>query len=95
MRADELNSIDNFAGLHDMLALDKSKHHIPMAFEAKKTGNSKTGGIFAHVELPSKKRRATGKQSAPSASTDNSATDPKRTTRGGKKKKVVFSNLFD
>lgn len=50
-RADHVGSIDNFAGVQDILSLDKTKHRIPVAREPKKIGG-KTGGIFAHVEVP-------------------------------------------
>lgn len=50
-RADHVGSIDNFAGVQDILSLDKTKHRIPVAREPTKIGG-KTGGIFAHIEAP-------------------------------------------
>lgn len=50
-RADNVGSIDNFAGVQDILSLDKSKHRIPVSRAPAKIGG-KTGGIFAHIEAP-------------------------------------------
>lgn len=50
-RADNVGSIDNFAGVQDILSLDKSKHRIPIARETAKIGG-KVGGIFSHIEVP-------------------------------------------
>jgi U3 small nucleolar ribonucleoprotein protein LCP5 len=51
MAADTVGSIDNFAGVQDILSLDKSAHRLLPPKEAKKPKiGSKTGGIFAHVD---------------------------------------------
>lgn len=50
-RADNVGSIDNFAGVQDILSLDKSKHRIPISRETAKIGG-KVGGIFSHIEVP-------------------------------------------
>lgn len=50
-RADNVGSIDNFAGVQDILSLDKSKRRVPVSSERTKIGG-KTGGIFAHIEAP-------------------------------------------
>lgn len=50
-RADNVGSIDNFAGVQDILSLDKSKHRIPISRETAKIGG-KIGGIFSHIEVP-------------------------------------------
>ncbi|TYZ58915.1 hypothetical protein PybrP1_009519 [[Pythium] brassicae (nom. inval.)] len=55
-RADNVGSVDNFAGVQDILSLDKSKHRIPVSREPMKIGG-KTGGIFAHIDTPTEKKR--------------------------------------
>ncbi|KAJ0409468.1 hypothetical protein P43SY_002358 [Pythium insidiosum] len=107
-RAEEMGSIDNFAGVQDILSLDKEKHRIPVAHDTKKKKiGGKTGGIFAHIDVPAEKKRTiarghgprTAGRAAPSAQTAHSA--PASSTASSStpkpksgKKKVVFSNLF-
>ncbi|ETP11863.1 hypothetical protein F441_12634 [Phytophthora nicotianae CJ01A1] len=99
-RADNVGSIDNFAAVQDILSLDKTKHRIPTPREPKKVGG-KTGGIFSHVDAPTEKKRKVARsvggggatRGAAAASSDpRSVSVPKKLS--GKKKKVVFSNLF-
>ncbi|DAZ94938.1 TPA: hypothetical protein N0F65_012655 [Lagenidium giganteum] len=110
MTAESVGDIDNFAGIQDVLGLDKSKHRIPKSYESKKS-NGKTGGIFAHIDAPvdnSKRRKvsksagASGFAGAMAASGLKSSSSAATTTTssskaapaGGKKKKVVFSSIF-
>ncbi|KAG3114251.1 hypothetical protein PI124_g12417 [Phytophthora idaei] len=99
-RADNVGSIDNFAAVQDILSLDKTKHRIPTPREPKKIGG-KTGGIFSHVDAPTEKKRKVARSvggggislgAFAASSGVTSASAPKKSS--GKKKKVVFSNLF-
>uniref|UniRef100_K3X1I0 Neuroguidin n=1 Tax=Globisporangium ultimum (strain ATCC 200006 / CBS 805.95 / DAOM BR144) TaxID=431595 RepID=K3X1I0_GLOUD len=98
-RADNVGSIDNFAGVQDILSLDKSKHRIPVSREPAKIGG-KTGGIFAHIEAPTEKKRKVPRSggSMPSASSSapsaNDVSSQSTKSSSGKKKKVVYSNIF-
>lgn len=51
-RADNVGSIDNFAGVQDILTSDKGKRRIPTHAEPAKRVGGKTGGIFSHIEAP-------------------------------------------
>ncbi|TMW62242.1 hypothetical protein Poli38472_009735 [Pythium oligandrum] len=106
-RAEDMYSIDNFAGVQDILSLDKNKHRIPVPHETKKKSGGKTGGIFAHIEVPTEKKRKIGRGSgaprggsAPSSSSGAKSSSAAPSASSGskpssdKKKKVVFSNLF-
>lgn len=50
-RADNVATIDNFAGVQDILSMDKTKRRLHTPVDPKKIGG-KTGGIFAHVDAP-------------------------------------------
>ncbi|GLE00284.1 hypothetical protein PINS_up009011 [Pythium insidiosum] len=108
VRAEEMGSIDNFAGVQDILSLDKEKHRIPIAHDTKKKKlGGKTGGIFAHIDVPTEKKRAIPRtngsrgggraqssvQTTHSAPTSSATSSSSAKPKAGKKK-VVFSNLF-
>jgi U3 small nucleolar ribonucleoprotein protein LCP5 len=63
MRAGDMDAIDNFAAVQDILSLDKSKHRIPTGSfgQSKAASNGKTGGIFAHIDVPTEKKRKVGR----------------------------------
>lgn len=83
MAADSVATIDNFAGIQDVLALDKQKHRIPRASADPSKGNGRTGGIFAHVDasVDSSKRRKLSKSSKTPAPTRSAASAPSNTAR--------------
>ncbi|CAH0478652.1 unnamed protein product [Peronospora belbahrii] len=101
-RTDNVGSIDNFASVQDILSLDKTKHRITTPHEPKKVGG-KTGGIFSHVDaLTDKKRRMVRNAGNSVAALDATTLVPQDTSGSvsmvkkvsGKKKKVLFKNLF-
>lgn len=55
-RADTVGSIDNFAGVQDILSLDKATHRIPVVSREPTKIGGKTGGIFAHIDAPVRTR---------------------------------------
>ncbi|TDH72505.1 hypothetical protein CCR75_001248 [Bremia lactucae] len=96
-RADNVSSIDNFAAVQDILALDKTKHRIPTPRESKTVGGA-TGGIFSHLDRPKEKTRQGTRNAGEKRVTRNAEALPANqlsTSKGvGKKTKVVFTNVF-
>ncbi|ETW07797.1 hypothetical protein H310_02226 [Aphanomyces invadans] len=88
--ADSIGKMDNFAGIHDALGEFAGKRFVAAAPQKKLGG--KIGGIFSHVDAPTKKQKTVRASSAtaPSAPSSGGPSAPAATS-GAPKQKVRFN----
>ncbi|CCI41160.1 unnamed protein product [Albugo candida] len=95
-RGDAMASIDNFAGVQDILSL-KPKPPRGVTTPKARIGG-KVGGIFAHLPEKPSKRRSGSAQSSESrqhiSDVLKRVNDETASKKAGKKQKVKFTNLF-